>query len=482
MWNTVRSAERSTSRASAGKPPDAVHHRGHQQHELGPVAGEIGQRRGGVEAGFDDQVVAVEEGEQRHGEWRGVVQRTGDEHGGAAGEQVVRRDVVVEAAGVVVMISFGTPVLPPDVAAFHDGLTTTGTPPSPVGGLRQSSAGDAARRPDGRRDPSPTTRAASVRSTIACRSTRGRRCDTGSGVAPAFRVASATSMNSTEFGRASVTIRPSPTPAATSRRASRSVRSSSTSNVSVRSPTVRAGASGRSATRRRDASTIGISATAHHRRVNGWVSRIMRGAAVALSSRRRRSAGTCASSQPNPKARAQRREVGVPQLDAEAPAPADGGGVLGQHAVGAVDDHEDRDRQLPLGDRRRARPGSSAALRRRRRQDRLAAGRPPSRWPSAARSPWPGSRRRRGRPPSATGRCFMIQNPAFVMSTATSAGVPGPHEGVDEPHLQFAPRRAPASTSARMAATSAHGGRAAPSPPFRPGRDCGVAVDLPERG
>ena len=46
----------------------------------------------------------------------------------------------------------------------------------------------------------------------------------------------------------------------------------------------------------------------------------------------------------------QGREVGVPQFDAEAPAAADGGSVLGQHAVGAVDDHEDRDRKLPLGD------------------------------------------------------------------------------------------------------------------------------------
>ncbi len=91
-------------------------------------------------------------------------------------------------AGSPDTISFGRPVEPPDVGAFHAGEMTSGN-----GSVDVPSGG---RYPMGRLSTpsitpgsSPTTTFGEASSTIAANSRMGRRDDTGCGTAPNFQQA-----------------------------------------------------------------------------------------------------------------------------------------------------------------------------------------------------------------------------------------------------------------------------------------------------
>jgi len=66
------------------EPEDPDHHRRHHEHEIWPVLIDRAQRRLGVEAGQQHDVVAVEQPERGRGERRVVVQRTRDQHAAVA--------------------------------------------------------------------------------------------------------------------------------------------------------------------------------------------------------------------------------------------------------------------------------------------------------------------------------------------------------------------------------------------------------------
>ena len=89
-------------------------------------------------------------------------------------------------------ISFGRPVLPPEVGAFHDGATTSGNGASSSDESGTKPAGTHT-RPGWSASSAPTTIAGSARSTIACRSRAGSLADTGWGTAPSFHVATVAS-------------------------------------------------------------------------------------------------------------------------------------------------------------------------------------------------------------------------------------------------------------------------------------------------
>jgi hypothetical protein len=78
------------------------------------------------------------------------------------------------------------------------------------------------------------TAAGSASSTIASSSGRGRRDETGCGVAPTFQAAAKATNQSTEFGSATVTMSPTPTPPAARSRARRLAAASSSDRVTGR--------------------------------------------------------------------------------------------------------------------------------------------------------------------------------------------------------------------------------------------------------
>ncbi len=108
-------------------------------------------------------------------------------------------------------MSFGRPVLPPDVGALKD---------APISGGNGSDDSDASgwNRPEivvrpGVSDGStPTTSEGFARSMIARRSAAGSRDEIGCGVAPSFHTASTASKNSMPFGRPMVTNESGVTP------------------------------------------------------------------------------------------------------------------------------------------------------------------------------------------------------------------------------------------------------------------------------
>src|SRR5689334_15192111 len=110
-------------------------------------------------------------------------------------------------AGAPDRISFGRPVLPPDVGAFHDAAAASGSgassyPPAsnPAGTLRRPASS------------SPTSSGGSARSTTAASSAGGSLAETGCGVAPSFQMAAHAMKYSTPFGRPMVTRSSTPTP------------------------------------------------------------------------------------------------------------------------------------------------------------------------------------------------------------------------------------------------------------------------------
>src|SRR5262249_18544934 len=163
-------------------------------------------------------------------------------------------------AGSPARISFGRPVDPPDVGAFHELAAAGGSGSSlrPGSGSRPAAQ---VTRPGTRSESTPTTSAESASSTIVASSRPGRRAETGCGTAPSFQQATAASRNSTEFGSAIATRSSWPTPAAPNARASRLLRRSSWSRVTEAPATVIAGRSGFSLARRPSAWPIGSGAS-----------------------------------------------------------------------------------------------------------------------------------------------------------------------------------------------------------------------------
>ena len=85
-------------------------------------------------------------------------------------------------------MSFGRPVLPPEVITFHDGLVAGGNGCSSNDGDGCQSSGIHG-RPSEAGGP-PTTSSGFASATIAARSTAGNADDTGCGTAPIFQRAS----------------------------------------------------------------------------------------------------------------------------------------------------------------------------------------------------------------------------------------------------------------------------------------------------
>jgi len=110
-------------------------------------------------------------------------------------------------------MSFGRPVLPPDVGALNDAPTTAGSGWDGRDASGSKPAGTVA-RPGASDGSTPTTSAGFARSMIARRSPAGSRDETGCGVAPSFQAATVASKNSMPFGRPIVTnasrVTPSP--------------------------------------------------------------------------------------------------------------------------------------------------------------------------------------------------------------------------------------------------------------------------------
>src|SRR5713226_7609701 len=101
-------------------------------------------------------------------------------------------------------MSFGLPVLPPDVGALNDAATT--------GGKGSDSSDESGSKPTGivvlpgvSDGSTPTTSEGFARSMIALRSLLGSREEIGCGVAPSFQTARVASKNSMLFGRPTVT-------------------------------------------------------------------------------------------------------------------------------------------------------------------------------------------------------------------------------------------------------------------------------------
>src|SRR5579875_1274739 len=108
-------------------------------------------------------------------------------------------------------MSFGRPVEPPDVGAFHEGDTTSGKGSSGIEGSGSWPTGRA-HRPPASDGSMPITTAGSARSRIADSSRSGSRDDTGCGIAPIFQQAANATNHAVELGRAIVTMSPTPAP------------------------------------------------------------------------------------------------------------------------------------------------------------------------------------------------------------------------------------------------------------------------------
>ena len=116
-------------------------------------------------------------------------------------------------AGLPDTISFGRPVLPPDVGAFSDAAMRGSSGPLDRLGSGSKPSGTDGLPPASSRS-TPTSRDGSASSMIAWRSTGGSRCEIGCGVAPTFQVAIVASTNSIPFGSPIVTKLSGVTPSA----------------------------------------------------------------------------------------------------------------------------------------------------------------------------------------------------------------------------------------------------------------------------
>jgi hypothetical protein len=113
------------------------------------------------------------------------------------------------SAGAVFRMSFGRPVLPPEVMPFHGSETVSSR------ATRAPGAAGAGCQPRGRQvEPgwsagsTPTINAGAASSMIPSSSRFGSRDDTGVGVAPTFHDAMVAARNSTQFGSATTTMSP----------------------------------------------------------------------------------------------------------------------------------------------------------------------------------------------------------------------------------------------------------------------------------
>ena len=113
------------------------------------------------------------------------------------------------SAGAVLRISFGRPVLPPDVIPFHGSDTVSSRCSAAPGGAgsgvqprgRQAEPGWSA-------GSTPTITAGDASSMMPSSSRFGSRDDTGVGVAPTFHAAIIAARNSTQLGSARTTMSP----------------------------------------------------------------------------------------------------------------------------------------------------------------------------------------------------------------------------------------------------------------------------------
>ncbi len=85
-------------------------------------------------------------------------------------------------------MSFGRPVLPPEVGALNDAATTGGSGSADSDASGSKPAGTVG-RPDASAGSTPTTSAGFARSMMARRSAAGSREEIGCGVAPSFQAA-----------------------------------------------------------------------------------------------------------------------------------------------------------------------------------------------------------------------------------------------------------------------------------------------------
>ena len=125
--------------------PDALHHRGHQVHDVDRVLLDRGERCLGVEARQHHEVRAGEQRDARPDHRTVVVQRPGHQQAAVGIHPQGRAGLGVLVAGSPATISFGRPVEPPEVGAFHDGEVTSGRGASSSEGAARSPAGRQAR-------------------------------------------------------------------------------------------------------------------------------------------------------------------------------------------------------------------------------------------------------------------------------------------------------------------------------------------------
>src|SRR5437660_10652378 len=97
-------------------------------------------------------------------------------------------------------MSFGRPVLPPDVGALNDAATSGGNASERTDSSGSKPAGIVV-RPGVSAGSTPTTREGLARLTIALHSAGGRREDIGRGVAPRFQSGSGASRSRKPLGR-----------------------------------------------------------------------------------------------------------------------------------------------------------------------------------------------------------------------------------------------------------------------------------------
>jgi hypothetical protein len=162
-------------------------------------------------------------------------------------------------------MSFGRPVEPPEVGAFHAGLTTSGNGSVPARNVVSYPCGRH-QRDRSVPDSTPTTTAESANSTNASSSRRGNRLLNGCGIAPSIQAATVATNHSTEFGNATLTIDPTPTPPSARSRASASARCCNSARVTVSAPQViaaRSGSASAKSANRRANEMAGMSK--HHR-------------------------------------------------------------------------------------------------------------------------------------------------------------------------------------------------------------------------
>ena len=108
-------------------------------------------------------------------------------------------------------MSFGTPVLPPDVGALNDAAIAGGSGSAASDGAGSKPAGTVG-RPDASEGSTPTTSEGLARSMIARRSAAGSLEEIGWGVAPSFHTAIRASKKPIPFGSPMVTSESGVTP------------------------------------------------------------------------------------------------------------------------------------------------------------------------------------------------------------------------------------------------------------------------------